>query len=39
MLERSIQELESGSLARVISAQTPEDLEAVRVEGGQPISA
>ena len=32
MLEQSIQELESGSLARVISAQTPEDLEAIRVE-------
>jgi phenylalanyl-tRNA synthetase alpha chain len=31
MLERSIQELESGSLARIASARSPEELEAVRV--------
>jgi len=32
MLDESIQELESRSLARVASAQTPEELEAVRVD-------
>ena len=32
MIEDSIQELESRSLARIASAQSPEDLEAVRVE-------
>jgi phenylalanyl-tRNA synthetase alpha chain len=32
MLEQSIQELESRSLARIGAAQTPEELEAVRVE-------
>lgn len=32
MIEASIQELESRSLARIASAQSPEDLEAVRVE-------
>ena len=32
MIDDSIQELESRSLARIASAQTPEELEAVRVE-------
>jgi hypothetical protein len=32
MLDQSIQELESGSLARIASAQSLEALEAVRVE-------
>jgi len=32
MLDRSIQELESSSLARIASATTPEALEAIRVE-------
>ncbi|HWB86435.1 MAG TPA: phenylalanine--tRNA ligase subunit alpha [Bryobacteraceae bacterium] len=32
MLDQSIQELESGSLARIQSASSPEQLEAVRVE-------
>ena len=32
MLDQSIQELESRSLARIASAQSPEELEAVRVE-------
>ena len=32
MLDQSIQELESGSLARIASARSPEQLEAVRVD-------
>ena len=32
MLDQSIQDLLSRSLARIESAQTPDDLEAVRVE-------
>jgi len=32
MLDDSIQELESRSLARIASAQSPEELETVRVE-------
>jgi phenylalanyl-tRNA synthetase alpha chain len=32
MLDRSIQELESGSLARIASADTAEELETIRVE-------
>jgi phenylalanyl-tRNA synthetase alpha chain len=32
MLDQSIQELEASSLARIASAQTPDELEAVRVE-------
>ena len=32
MLDQSIQELESGSLARIASAGSLEDLEAVRVQ-------
>jgi phenylalanyl-tRNA synthetase alpha chain len=32
MIERAIQELQSSSLARIASAQTPEELESVRVD-------
>src|SRR5690349_7118547 len=32
MIDRSIQELETGSLARIASAQTREELEAVRID-------
>jgi hypothetical protein len=40
MADQSIQELESRSLARVASAGSPEELEAVRVEAlGRAISS
>src|SRR5262244_251258 len=32
MVDQSIQELETGALARIESAKTPEELEAVRVD-------